>query len=58
MICNVTGKKMYTKEQGRMAASVLRGQYKGRSVSRWCIYCGTYHVTKGLIGKKGRRDFR
>lgn len=57
-ICNVTGKQMYSKQQGQLAVEVLRARYKGRASSRWCIYCETYHVTKGLRGQKGRRDFR
>ena len=58
LLCNVTGKQMYSREQGKAATRVLKGRYKGRASSKWCIYCETYHVTKGLRGQKGKRDFR
>lgn len=57
MHCGVTGKQMYTKDQGKSAVRVLKGRY-GRATSKWCIYCETYHVTKGLRGQKGKGDFR
>lgn len=59
MKCNVTGKSIYPdKETARKAIRHLRTKYKGRAVAKWCIFCETYHVTKGLHGNKGKGDFR
>lgn len=48
------GKAIYlTREEARAAVRVLRVRY-GRAKAKRCTWGEHYHVTKGLLGRKGR----
>jgi hypothetical protein len=57
--CRVEGKDIYaTKEEARETLNFFRKDHKGRGKTYRCIFGDHYHVTKGLCGRKGRRDHR
>lgn len=54
--CGVTGKLMFaSKELARAAvAGYARGKGTGKITDR-CIFCGHFHLTKGVRGRPGKK---
>lgn len=53
--CGVTGKLMFVTPDAAHGALAAFARGKGsRRVTKRCVFCGTYHLTKGVRGKPGR----
>jgi hypothetical protein len=58
-ICTVQGKEIFaTKKEAKDTVSSLRRAGRKYARSYRCPFGEHYHVTKGLIGRKGRGDFQ
>lgn len=57
--CGVQGKDVFpTREEARSILRDFRAQHHGKGTVYRCSFGDHYHVTKGLHGRKGRRDHR
>jgi hypothetical protein len=57
--CGVQGKTVYpTRDAAQAILTEFRKHHSGKGTVYRCIFGDHYHVTKGLMGRKGRRDFR
>jgi len=57
--CGVQHKDIFeTRDEARSILADFRKQHKGKGTVYRCSFGDHYHVTKGLMGRKGRRDHR
>jgi hypothetical protein len=57
--CTVEGKDIFvTRDDALAALPHIRARNKGKGKVYRCPFGDHYHWTKGLSGRKGRRDFR
>ena len=50
--CRVIGKEMLGSKREARAALAAYGRKKGSNSIHWCIFCESYHMTKGVRGNR------